>query len=134
MSKSQNRRTFHPSCFKRVVIALSLRMLSSIFLNQKLFLTFIFFFSFSQSKPCQKEESQNTATFLRFQQKSGVPSTPFRFLRYPRKLEDQSAPAMIFSISVPFAFTRDILYETISFLLRFKRVITYLSLLDRQQS
>lgn len=107
--KSQNLKTFQPSFLNFLLTLLSRAILSSIFLYQKLFLTFIFFFSFDQLKPCQNEESQNTAIFCRFQQKSGVPSTPFRLFRYPRKPEAQSVLPMIFSISVPFALTRDIL-------------------------
>lgn len=72
---SQKRNTFHPRSRRALFTCLSRAMLRSIFGIQNPRFDLMALADFGQFRPCQNEESQNTAILLRTIAKSGLPGT-----------------------------------------------------------
>lgn len=72
---SQKRNTFHPRWRRALLTSLSRAMLRSIFAIQNSLFDLMARADFGQFRPCQNEESQNTAIPLRTIAKSGFPGT-----------------------------------------------------------
>lgn len=78
---SQKRKTFHPHSRRALFTSLSRAMFRLIFGIQKSRFDLMARAALGQLRPCQKDESQNTAILLRTITKSGLPGTPAYCLR-----------------------------------------------------
>ena len=104
ISVSQNLRTVQPASIRAAFTSLSRSIFLSILVYQNFWLDLWSFLCISQSLPCQKSPSRNTATFLCLNTKSGQPTILRSFLVYFTPASCKSFANMI-SILVPFECT-----------------------------
>lgn len=105
---SQKRSTFQPRSRSAAFTALSRAMLRSIFGTQNSRFDLMALAARVQLRPCQNDESQNTAILHRTIAKSGLPGTRLYCLRYLSPAAHKARPSSV-SITDPELRTRDML-------------------------